>query len=64
MERNELIEHFTIILREESWQCSKNRTIQSSIRNQRSSINAIAKAMNIRKLTKREVENLSIEDAQ
>jgi len=55
MERDEYIRHIEVIMFEEGWQCRKQRAIKRSIAQQRRAINAIAEALNIKKLSFDEV---------
>ena len=55
MNRKEFIRHIATIMYHEGWQTKKGRVVLSSVAKQKTSINAIAKALDIQKLSTGEV---------
>lgn len=58
MTQEEFERNIENIMFEEGWQSKKGRTIKSSVVQQRRSINAIAKAIGLQKLTFERVKDL------
>ena len=59
MDREDFIRCINTIIQEEGYQQKRQRTVVSSVRDQRRCINRIAKALGVEKMTEEEVEKCS-----
>lgn len=58
MEQKVFENHLMTIMQEEGWQNQKGRTIKTCLKNQRSAINAIARALGLEKLSLDDISEL------